>query len=165
MNITFEEVTIEQLPTLETLASTIWKEYFITIISQEQINYMLEKFQSKSAMLEQITNHNYHYYFIKDNDSIIGYTGVSLEKDKLFLSKLYLSKKVRGQGIASFAFDFLETLAKQNNKQSIYLTVNKYNDHTIDVYKAKGFKVIDDVVTDIGQGYVMDDYIMEKTIL
>lgn len=165
MNITFEEVTIEQLTTLETLASTIWNEYFITIISQEQINYMLDKFQSKPAMLDQITNHNYHYYFIKNNNDIIGYTGISLEKDKLFLSKLYLAKESRGLGIASLAFNFIEELAKENHKQSIYLTVNKYNNHTIEVYKAKGFKVIDDVVSDIGEGYVMDDFIMEKVIV
>ena len=50
--------------------------------------------------------------------------------------------------------------ARDNGKSEVYLTVNKHNDHAIDVYKKKGFTVTDEVVTDIGGGYVMDDYIM-----
>ena len=51
---------------------------------------------------------------------------------------------------------------KINMLQGMYLTVNKYNEHAIDVYKHYGFKIVDSVVTDIGNGFVMDDYIMYK---
>ena len=59
-------------------------------------------------------------------------------------------------------FAFLDEQVKINMLQGMYLTVNKYNEHAIDVYKHYGFKIVDSVVTDIGNGFVMDDYIMYK---
>lgn len=46
----------------------------------------------------------------------------------------------------------------------IYLTVNKHNTHAVEVYRHFGFYQIDAVVTDIGGGYVMDDYILQKDV-
>ena len=62
------------------------------------------------------------------------------------------------------AFDFIFTLTKNYGKGSVYLTVNKHNEHSIDVYKHKGFEITDSVVTDIGNGYVMDDFIFQKNL-
>ena len=47
----------------------------------------------------------------------------------------------------------------KNNKN-----VNKNNKDAIEKYIHLGFKQIDFVVPDIGNGYVMDDYVMEKII-
>jgi hypothetical protein len=55
-------------------------------------------------------------------------------------------------------------IAKEHNKTSIRLTVNKYNNTTIKAYEKWGFSTINDVVTDIGNDFVMDDYIMEYDI-
>lgn len=160
----FKEITNEEIKTLEQLARDIWNEYFITLLSKQQIDYMLNKFLSKEAIQDQISNKNYHYYFIYHNNTVAGFIGIQIETEKLFLSKLYLKKEFRGQKLASKAFDFIESLAKQLNKSSIYLTVNKYNTHTIEVYKHRGFNVILDQISDIGHGYVMDDYVMEKCL-
>lgn len=122
---------------------------------------MVEKFQSYDAMKNQMKNDGYEYYFITADDKILGYTGIKKEEERLFLSKLYLLKENRGKGYASEAFKFLINYCKENDLKSIYLTVNKQNEHTIAVYKQKGFEVIDTQVADIGNGYVMDDYIME----
>ena len=82
----------------------------------------------------------------------------------MFLSKLYLQKAHRGKGYASRAVEFLEGICKQESLSAIWLTVNRYNYDTIEVYKKKGFTVIREQVADIGGGYVMDDYIMEYTL-
>ena len=63
-------------------------------------------------------------------------------------------------GIGEKAFDKIKNIAKEKGYKEIQLTVNKYNENTIKAYKKWGLSVIDSVVTDIGQGYVMDDYIM-----
>ncbi|MCM1265569.1 MAG: GNAT family N-acetyltransferase [Candidatus Gastranaerophilales bacterium] len=149
---------VEDIEELAKLAYDIWHEYWTIILSPEQIDYMVEKFQSKKAILKQIQEENYTYYFINFDDKNIGYIGVSDKKDYLFLSKLYISKDFRNKGIGSKAFEFIKTIAKEKN---IRLTVNKYNQNTINAYNKWGFKTIDSVVTDIGSGFVMDDYIME----
>lgn len=100
---------------------------------------------------------NYTYYFIIKDGAKAGYFGISDKKEYLFLSKLYIKKEYRHQGLGKKAFEKIKELA---NDKPIRLTVNKYNTNTINAYKKWGFKIIDAVVTDIGSGFVMDDYIM-----
>ena len=158
--------TDEQLKILAKKANIVWHEFFPCILTEGQIDYMVEKFQSYDAMKNQMENEGYEYYFITADDKILGYTGIKKEagNEKLFLSKLYLLKENRGKGYASAAFEFLIKYCKDNGLKSIYLTVNKQNEHTIAVYQNKGFEVIDTQVADIGNGYVMDDYIMEMKV-
>lgn len=149
---------------LASLAKSIWEEYFVCILTNQQISYMIEKFQSETALKEYITLKGYEYYFICNENGEIGYFGIHDEGESLFLSKLYLKADMRGKGIASNAFTFIEDICKIRGIKSIWLTVNKYNTHSIAVYNAKGFKIIDSEVAPIGNGFVMDDYIMQKLL-
>ncbi|MCI6675915.1 MAG: GNAT family N-acetyltransferase [Clostridiales bacterium] len=153
----------EEIELLAATANEIWHEYFPCILTNDQIDYMVAKFQSKQPMTEQIQD-GYLYYLVKMDDTIIGYIGLHPEEEKLFLSKLYLKKEARNHGYASKMLAFIEHTAKELRLNAIYLTVNKYNEHTIAVYKNKGFVTIKDQVADIGNGFVMDDYVMEKAL-
>lgn len=158
--------TEDQINKIAALATEIWHEHFITILTPEQIDYMVEQFQSVEAMKDQTKNQGYHYYMLMVENNLVGYCGVKEEDPEkaLFLSKLYIHKDFRGKGYASLAFDYLVELCKKKGYQKIWLTVNRFNDHTIKVYEKKGFQKIRTQVKDIGNGYVMDDYIMEKEI-
>lgn len=165
MNPTFVPVlTDEQLTILANLADEIWHEYFPCILTPEQIDYMVDKFQSRHAMADQMAHQNYRYYFISLDGTPVGYIGIQPGDGKLFLSKLYLKKEYRGQGLASRAFDFLEELCQKEGLRAIWLTVNKYNDHSLAVYRRRGFQTVRSQVTDIGRDFVMDDYVLEKTL-
>ncbi len=157
----FSEVEDQNIDVLAGLASEIWHEYWVEILSPAQIDYMVEKFQSSHAIKNQIKNEDYKYYFITVNGIKAGYFGISFKKDYLFLSKLYIKKDFRHLGIGTKVFEKIKEIAVQNNYKSIQLTVNKYNQNTINAYNKWGFKTIDSVVSDIGGGFVMDDYIME----
>lgn len=148
---------VNDIKELASLASSIWHEYWTCILTPEQIDYMVEKFQSEKAIKNQIENENYTYYFIIKDGAKAGYFGISDKKEYLFLSKLYIKKEYRHQGLGKKAFEKIKELA---NDKPIRLTVNKYNTNTINAYKKWGFEIIDAVVTDIGSGFVMDDYIM-----
>lgn len=154
----FSKVEQNQIKKLASLASSIWHEYWTCILSPEQIDYMVENFQSEKAIKNQIKNENYTYYFILSENQPIGYFGISDKKDLLFLSKLYIKKEARHQGIGTKTFEKIQEIA---NGRKIQLTVNKYNTNTIRAYEKWGFKTVNSVVTDIGSGFVMDDYIME----
>lgn len=154
----------EGLYHLALLADDIWHQHFATILSMDQIDYMLEKFQSVKSMTKQMINDGYEYYFISVNGEKVGYTGIKKDGNKLFLSKLYLQEKHRGKGYASSVFEQLILLARKQNLTSIWLTVNRYNEDTIAIYQKKGFTTIRTQVTDIGGGFVMDDYVMELNI-
>ena len=161
----FEPVrTKEQIKEMTDLANEIWHEYFISILPAGQIDYMVEKFQSAGAVEEQLANQNYQYFMLWLSDRLIGYTGIveQPKEKKLFLSKLYIEKSFRGRGYASRTFEFLEQFCRRKGLSMIWLTVNRFNDNTIRIYEKKGFVKARTQAADIGGGYIMDDYIMEK---
>lgn len=152
------------LSTIETLANTIWQEHYTPIIGEAQVAYMLNKFQSFKK-IEQQTLEGYRYYLIETNVSTIGYLCVKKTGNSLFLSKLYVLKSERGNGYGKKALHFVETIAKNLNCESINLTVNKNNTSSIKAYEQLGFINIGAIVIDIGNGFVMDDFKMQKRVL
>lgn len=153
--------TIDDIKVLAALADEVWHEYFTSILTSEQIDYMVDKFQSEHALTDQIAS-GYEYWILRAGGVNIGYTGVKAEEGRLFLSKLYILKPFRGLGYSLAAFRHLDAIVSERGLRSIWLTVNRYNRPTIDIYLHRGFKIVRTQVADIGHGYVMDDYIMEK---
>lgn len=164
MALYMEEVkSDEKLKIAAALANEIWHEHFIPIIGEAQVDYMLDKFQSYDAMKRQTANEGYTYYLFKQDGEYAGYSAIACREDRLFLSKIYVKRDFRGRKISSAAIEKYIEICKERKLRAIYLTVNKQN-FAVDVYKSLGFKTIDSVKTDIGGGFFMDDYIMEKEI-
>lgn len=156
----------DKIRDLAVLSNEIWHEYWPCILSHEQINYMVDKFQSEQAISEQIKNERYSYYFVDDDNEHLGYFGISSKNsDYLFLSKLYIKQEYRHQGYGKKVFEEIKLIAQNLGYKKIQLTVNKYNQNTIDAYLKYGFKTINSIISDIGDGFVMDDYIMEYSII
>ncbi|MHC4098096.1 MAG: GNAT family N-acetyltransferase [Planctomycetota bacterium] len=99
-----------QIEIVENLAYEIWNEHFTPIIGKAQVDYMLEKFQSRKAISEQIEN-GFLYYLIRTNNDSIGYIGIHPKQDELFLSKIYIRSSERGRGYGRKAIQFLEKSA------------------------------------------------------
>lgn len=154
---------MELVYSLVPVAEEIWKDHYIPIIGEKQVEYMLEKYLSAEALVEQI-NSGYEYFLLSYDYTFAGFAGI-LEKDgKLFLSKLYVDRDFRGKGIASYMFQKFIEICKMRSLTHIWLTCNRHNTNSYEVYKHLGFVTIREEVTDIGEGFVMDDYIMEYQI-
>lgn len=164
MKLTMQPVSDAQIETLAALADEIWHEFFPCILTESQINYMVEKFQSAPAMRDQIANSGYRYYFVMLGEETIGYIGIQPEDELLFLSKLYLKKEYRGHGYGRQMIDFVVQQARELGKSGVYLTVNRFNDGSVGVYRATGFDLVRTQVTDIGNGYIMDDYVFQLPV-
>ncbi len=156
---------------LSAIAQTIWYEFFPSIISIEQIEYMLDKFLSQDAIKRDIKN-GYRFYLCKLGREFVGFMSVHPEHNwnsegngrRMFLSKLYLLQNLRGHSLASQMIKKVFDMAKEDSCSEVYLTVNKYNSAAIDIYYHWGFRKIDSVQTDIGNGFFMDDYIMSCSL-
>jgi len=165
MALSFRLVTTsEDIEAAAQLADKIWREYYIGIISAGQIEYMLDKFQSVRAIADQIEHQGYEYYLMQADGIHAGYLAIKPEDSKLFLSKFYLLKEHRGRGYGSRAIRFLVDLCRERKLHAIWLTVNRHNASSIAVYERNGFRTVRTQVADIGGGYVMDDYVMEKEV-
>ena len=147
------------------LAHEIWNEHYTKIIGQAQVDYMIKNFQSAQAIAAQIAI-KYDYYLILHDNEPVGYLAVVPDpaKSSLQLSKLYVKKETRGLGLGKEAMDFVEDLCRKSNIVTLWLTVNKYNKDSIAWYERLGFAMIGTIVMDIGGGYIMDDFKLEKTI-
>ncbi len=143
------------------LAKEIWTEHYLPLLGQSQIDYMLDRFQSVRAISEQLAEGK-EYYFICLCGETVGYFAVDYDNPpgKLFLSKLYVRKDARGNGLSRDVLGKLRELAAARGLHSVWLTVNKHNP-SVEVYKRLGMRVVNSAVSDIGCGYVMDDYYME----
>ena len=157
--------TPEQIKEMCFLASRIWREHYCQILSSEQITYMVEKFQSFKAVTDQIERQGYTYCWLICDGQNAGFCGYQIENNALFLSKLYIEKTFRRRGLASFSLKKLKELCKEHDLKYIWLTVNRNNLGSIAFYQRAGFYVDHDDVTDIGQGYVMDDHIMRLDLV
>jgi len=156
------------------LAEQIWTEYYTPIIGAAQVEYMLEHFQSAAAVTRQITSEGYQYWLAEECDEgpesgagtrPIGYCGAFADKDRvLFLSKLYVLDTCRGQGVARRFLEVLERWGAEKGLDRIQLTVAKPNTASIAAYEKLGFATVGEINTDIGSGFFMDDYVMERRI-
>lgn len=153
----------EQVETAARLAGEIWREHYSAILDAGQIEYMLEQFQSTAAIARQLEE-GYHYYLFRVGGAAAGYLSIKPEGDRLFLSKLYVAKDYRRQGLAAQALAYLCGLCRQDGLAAIYLTVNKHNAGSIAAYGRLGFRKVKEQTVDIGNGYVMDDFVMERGV-
>ena len=166
MDVRFEAVkTDADQEKLAKLADEIWHEYWPALIGAAQTDYMVEQFQSLEAIKRDMAEHAYEYWFVVDEaGKTVGYTGGRDEPEtsRYFISKIYLLAEERSKHYASQIIEFYVELCRNRDLHSMYLTVNKHNELGIRAYLGKGFVTIESVVNDIGNGFVMDDYVMEK---
>jgi RimJ/RimL family protein N-acetyltransferase len=159
-----EVTTPEQIATVAALAETIWTEHYTPIIGTEQVRYMLDAFQSAEAIAKQIADQNCRYYLIESDKTAIGYLGYQKRGTTLFLSKIYLLASYRQLGYGRKALAFLDACAKEMVCDTIELTVNRHNLGSIAAYEKLGFVKSGALVQEIGNGFVMDDWVMRKPV-
>ncbi|SIR08361.1 MULTISPECIES: GNAT family N-acetyltransferase [Chryseobacterium] len=161
------EAKEKDIPLIQELARRSWENAYAGIISDEQINYMLGEMYSKEEISKHLDNPNYHYYLIfnENNASFEGFIGYEhgYEPDTTKLHRIYLVPESKGKGFGKRAIDFLKKKLSESNDIRIILNVNKENSAR-KFYESQEFKVYNEMVLDIGNGFVMDDYQMEYLI-
>lgn len=145
---------------IEKIAKPIWEQHYTPIIGSQQVEYMLNKFQSATAVQSQMEQ-GYEYFIVYYESEPAGYMAVEAREKSLFISKFYLSLNYRGKGVAKVMLNKVIQLAEQKGLKQLELTVNKYNP-AYQVYLKLGFINQESIQIDIGNGYIMDDYRMLK---
>lgn len=155
----------EHLAGVQQIAHQIWFEHYPGIISKEQIRYMLERDYSIESLSHDLENGTSIDRLIVD-DELQGFAayGPCDETSDCKLHKLYVSKSFHGLGLGSMLLAHVEKQCAHRGARRLILSVNKRNEKAIHAYDRNGYTRLESVVVDIGQGFVMDDYIMGKTL-
>ena len=149
-----------QIAAVAELAREIWTEHYTPIIGAAQVAYMLARFQSGEAIARQIAAEGCEYYLAPG----AGYLALVPEpaRQSLLLSKIYVKAGRRGTGLGRALAAFAEKRGAELGCRELWLTVNRHNAGSIAFYEKMGFRKTGPVVTDIGGGFVMDDWRMAK---
>lgn len=153
----------EELPKVRSIAYRTWPSTFATILSAEQIDYMLNWMYSLD-MLESQVDKGHTFMLAEEDGKELGFAGFELnysEGPKAKLHKIYLLPEAQGKGAGKALILEVADRAKKAGQKSLLLNVNKYNQKAIDFYTRIGFNELYKEVIDIGNGYVMDDVVME----
>ena len=158
---TIREITSEgDIRRLTKAARTVWREANVSFCSPEQVEYMIERYQSFEAIVGQLMN-GYRYFIFEQDGDILAYFGVQPQGERLLLRKFYVLTPYRGHGLFSVGLDIIRQICHEEGQKAVYLTVNRDNRHAYEIYLRKGFEVIAEEDNDIGCGFVMNDYIMQ----
>ena len=158
--------TEADLPAISKLAGVIWRECYPGIITHAQIDFMLARMYALDVMRGEIRSKGIHYDCLFVDGKMAGFTsyGPASEPGVMKLHKLYLLPELQGHGLGSRLLQHCEQQARAAGTRRLILAVNKRNAKAIAAYQRNGFVVAESVVTDIGGGFVMDDFIMAKEL-
>ena len=158
----FTPATATDIPTLRTLADTIWHACYPGIITHAQIDYMLGRMFA-AAVIQRELAAGVRWELAHLDGEPIGFLSCTHDamQQLLKLNKLYLLPAHHGRGHGRAMLEHVKTFAVELCATRILLTVNKANARALRAYERAGFRTIDAIVTDIGGGFVMDDFVME----
>lgn len=158
----FQKASQKDIALIRDLAEQSWKSAYKNILSPEQMEYMLTNMYSVKVLSDQITSTKYFYYLIINEGKPAGFIGfeIDYEPETTKLHRLYFLPETIGKGLGAKALAFLHGKVWIKGNTRIILNVNKSN-KAKNFYYSQGYKLYDEGVFDIGNGFVMDDFLLE----
>lgn len=163
---TIRIATTKDIPLIRQLAEQVFPETYKNIITPEQCRYMMDMMYSEASLRRQMTEEGHVYQLLSVDGEAAGYVSVQpIESDLYELQKIYMLPRFQGRHLGRTLFDAAVALVKKLHPEPcrIFLHVNRYNKAKT-FYEHLGLKVTKQGDYDIGHGYFMNDYIMEKEI-
>jgi len=152
------------LPIISALAGVIWRACYPGIITGAQIDYMLARMYALEVLRDELHSQGISHDLLLVDGKPAGFAsyGPTAEPGVMKLHKLYLLLELQGRGFGSYLLQHVEREVRARAGRRLILLVNKRNAKAIAAYQRNGFVIAESIVTDIGNGFVMNDYIMAK---
>lgn len=160
------EATEDHIFIIQSLTKVVWPETFKSILSGEQIAYMMDMMYSTPALHSQMREQNHHYILLEDNGEYMGFLSYEVNYKNVPVTKvhkIYVLPSGQGKGYGRLLIEAARDIALKNQTKELSLNVNREN-KAIDFYKRVGFEIVRQEDIDIGDGFLMQDYVMNKKI-
>lgn len=151
-----------QLFIIKELAYIIWPVAYGEILSKEQLDYMLDLIYTIESLEKQVDK-KHVFLLVEDDNQFIGFASYELNfenSNKTKIQKLYVLPEIQGKGIGKNLINYIKQIAIDNKNSGLILNVNRFN-KAKEFYLNYGFEITKEIKIDIGNNYIMDDYIME----
>ncbi len=159
------EVKTEQLSIIQDLAYRIWPSTYGEILSKIQLDYMLDKFYNLNYLQNQLEN-GQNFILISNEKVIVGFASYEFNfenSNKTKVHKIYVLPEIQGKGVGKILMDFIKNKAVEKTNSGLLLNVNRFNKAII-FYEKYGFTNVSLIDIEIGNGYLMQDYILELNL-
>lgn len=158
----------EHIAVIKKIATKTWAITYGNILSQEQISYMLDMMYSDAALKKQMIEQKHSFFLIKskESDDYKGFVSCEVNynnQPKTKIHKLYVLPQSQVSGLGKALVNQAIKVAKIADNYALTLNVNKFN-KSIGFYRRVGFTIVGEEDIDIGNGYLMEDYILEKQL-
>lgn len=160
-SLSYSKATELEIPQIRALADRIWRACYLQMIGQAQVDYMLEWMYSPREIRRQLSA-GVDWWMVNLDGSSIGYLSWTWDPGarEFELNKLYLAPEFHGRGVGQRMLDHVKSTARALEAGSVRLRVNKANATALAAYRRAGFVIAESLQQDIGNGFVMDDYLM-----
>jgi GNAT superfamily N-acetyltransferase len=155
---------LDDINTIGFLAQQIWPDTYGDILAPEQLQYMMTLFYSPAALRRQMVEDRHRFLLVEQGDEAIGFASWGAEEAGVFkLHKIYVLPGQQGKGLGRSLLQFIFDDIRPHGAEYLRLNVNRYN-KARQFYERMGFAVVGEVDVPIGEGYFMNDYVMEIAV-
>lgn len=157
--------TLKDIPLINEMASVVWPYTYSEMMSKEQLEYMFEMMYSFDSIEKQMTEKKHTYFILFKDNNPQAYISVHIPENKvLYIEKIYVLPNAQGKGYGNKMLKKAQEYAHSLSLDFLRLNLNRHNNNALNFYTHLGFKIISDRDLHIGQGFYMNDYIMEKQL-
>ncbi len=146
------------------LARLVWQATYPALISQAQIDAMLAARYAPQNILEQLESPCDAWWIARADGAVVAFAHAQTKGADCKLDKLYVHPARQRRGLGAALLRAVSAWGVERQARRMWLQVNRGNAQAIRAYKKYGFRGVEARVFDIGHGFVMDDYVMEKTL-
>lgn len=164
--ISIKPAELKDLEIIRQLAFEIWPFAYGDILSTSQITYMLDKIYSLPSLEHQFSILKHQFIIVLEKEAPVAFASFSQHENNplaFHLNKIYVLPNQQGKNIGKKILDYVINKIKNAGASALQLNVNR-NNKAIDFYKKQGFRIIREEDIDIGEGFFMNDYVMEKRL-
>jgi ribosomal protein S18 acetylase RimI-like enzyme len=162
--ISLHRLTRQEVNAVSALARKVWQATYPALISQAQIDRMLDDRYAPDRIRAQLDDPQHAWWVAQQDQAWVGFAHASLDGGACKLDKLYIHPDSQRQGIGAALLGAVQTWARQRQARRLWLQVNRGNTRAIAAYRKYGFRLVESRVFDIGHGFVMDDHVMEQML-
>lgn len=160
-----QKIGLEGISEVRKIAEVTWPVAFGEILTAEQLAYMMEMMYTESVLQKQLES-GHEFYLFWEGETPLGFMGIEYnykQLPQLKIHKLYILPNQQGKGIGQQLLALAEEKAREQNQQKLTLNVNRFN-KALHFYEKLGFENVKSEDIEIGHGYLMEDYVMEKAL-
>ena len=156
------KATIEDCALINAMAQIAFPATYQTLLSPEQLKYMMDWMYSPQNILKQMKEEGHVYFIAFYNEEPCGYLSIQQEHEDTFhLQKIYLLPNFQGKKGGLYLFQEGINYIKQIHPTPCMMELNvNRNNKALHFYEKMGMKKLREGDFPIGNGYYMNDYIM-----